>query len=125
MGSGIELAAELSRDSAGNSDAVRSVGGSSPVKLNGIADTLGREVGDDLWQLKGGRSRWTGAGAAHSQRQKQRCSDCDEGWSGALTAGFGSELHCSQPSIFSSMSRNGEGSGHYAEGGVKNCIEVQ
>lgn len=63
------------------------------MKLDVIADALGREVCDDLWEIQGWWARWPGTGAPDRERQKQRSSGCDEEWASSLAMRFGSERH--------------------------------
>ena len=90
-GGGVGLTTELGRQSVGDVDAVRGVGGGGPVELDVVADALGGEVGDDFGQVQGRRTRRTGAGAADGQGQKEGGA---EGSPGVPTVGFGFELHC-------------------------------
>ena len=107
---GIDLAADLGRERAGDADAVGGVGGGGPVEMDRVTDALGGEVGDDFGQVQGWRTRRPGTGAADEQddqREKEGCGGCAEDSSGGAVR-FGWERHWSQPSIFSSMGRNGE-----------------
>ncbi len=84
---GIDLAAELGRERAGDADAVGGVGGGGPVEMDRSPMRWAVRSVTIFGQVEGWRAGRAGAGAADGQREKEGCGGCAEDSSGGAGGG--------------------------------------